>query len=353
MRQQNNFSAFARSYCGAWLLPLCLVSVFPLRGQEQDPYVKAVAAFQQREYGRAAELFQKAETNSPGITDSLLYEGKCYVHLQRFAEGENPLRRFVAANPGSADAMYLLGYVLNRENKPKESLEIYTKAAAITRPSGDDLKVVALDYELLNDNSDAIHWLERAVALEEKNTEAWYFLGRTYYTSGRLPEARRAFEKVLELDPHNAKAKNNLGLIEESSGKLEEALAAYRNAIAWQGGIEHKSEQPYLNLGSLLITEERAAEAIAPLQTAVALASGNAQCRLRLGTAYMRVGKLAEAQKELEEAVRLDPQDAVAHYQLGRYYKEVKKMDAAQAEFRRVAELQSRAVEEQKKPLEK
>src|SRR3984893_1455994 len=348
MRQQNNFSAFARSYCGAWLLPLCLVSVFPLRGQEQDPYVKAVAAFQQREYGRAAELFQKAETNSPGITDSLLYEGKCYVHLQRFAEGENPLRRFVAANPGSADAMYLLGYVLNRENKPKESLEIYTKAAAITRPSGDDLKVVALDYELLNDNSDAIHWLERAVALEEKNTEAWYFLGRTYYTSGRLPEAGKAFEKVLELDPHNAKAENNLGLIEESSGKLAEALAAYQNAIEWQGK-EHKSEQPYLNLGSLLITEERAGEAIAPLQTAVELSKGNAQCRQRLGQGDMRVGKLAEAQKELEEAVRLDPRDAVAHYQLGRYYKEVKKMNAAQAEFARVAELQSNAVEEQKK----
>jgi tetratricopeptide (TPR) repeat protein len=347
MRQQNSLCIFARASCGAWLL-LWLVSVYPLRGQEPDAYVRAVAAFQQREYGTAAELFQKAEANSPGTTDSLLYEGKCYVHLQRFAEAENTLRRFVAANLGSADGLYLLGYVLNRENKPKESLEIYTQAAAITHPSGDDLKVVALDYALLNDNSAAIHWLERAVAMEENNTEAWYFLGRTYYISARLPEARRAFEKVLELDPHNAKAENNLGLIEESSGKLAEALADYQNAIEWQGK-EHKSEQPYLNLGSLLITEERAAEAIAPLRTAVELSNGNAQCRLRLGTAYMRVGKLAEAQKELEEAVRLDPRDAVAHYQLGRYYKEVKKMNAAQAEFARVAELQSSAVEEQKK----
>ena len=190
----------------------------------------------------------------------------------------------------------------------------------ITRPSGDDLKVVALDYELLNDNSAAIHWLERAVAIEPRNTEAWYFLGRTYYTSARLPEARKTFEKVLELDPHNAKAENSLGLIEESSGKPDEALTAYRNAIEWQERKEHKSEQPYLNLGSLLITQERAAEAIPSLQIAVELANGNAQCRLRLGTAYMRVGKLPEARKELEEAVRLDPRDAMAHYQLGRYF---------------------------------
>jgi tetratricopeptide (TPR) repeat protein len=353
MRQQNSFCAFARAFCGACLLLLWLVSVFPLGGQEQDTYAKAVESFQQRDYGTAAELFQKVETKSPGTTDSLLYAGKCYVHLQRLALAENTLRRFVAANPGSADALYLLGYALNRENKPKQSLEIYTRAAAIAPPSGDDLKIVALDYELLNDNAAAIHWLERAVAMDGKNTEAWYFLGRAYYSNARLPEARKAFERVLELDPHNAKAKNNLGLIEESNGKPEEALADYRNAIEWQQGIEHKSEQAYLNLGSLLITQGRAAEAIAPLQAAVELSNENAQCRLRLGTAYMRVGKLAQAQKELEKAVWLDPGDAMAHYQLGRYYKEVKKMDKAQAEFARVAELQSKAIEEQKKPLEK
>jgi Flp pilus assembly protein TadD len=121
-------------------------------------------------------------------------------------------------------------------------------------------------------------------------------------------------------------------------------LAAYRKAIDWQEGSERPSEQPYLNLGNLLITLEQPAEAIAPLEKAVALAGNNSQCRLRLGTAYLRVGRLKEAQAQLEEAVRLDPEDAAAHYQLGRYYKQVHQMEAAKAEFDKVANIQRRTL---------
>jgi Flp pilus assembly protein TadD len=229
-------------------------------------------------------------------------------------------------------------------------LEIYTRAAKITPPTGDDLKIVALDYELLNDNSEAIRWLELAVAMEPVNKEAWYYLGRAYYTASRIPDARAAFEQVLRIEPRDARAKNNLGLIFESGGKTEDALAAYRNAIAWQKGDTPTSEQPYLNLGSLLVTLDRAEEAISPLRKAVELASTNSQCHLRLGTAYLHLNRRDEAQKELLEAVRLNPQDATAHYQLGRYYKQVKNMDAAKREFDRVSEIQSAEVQNLKRP---
>ena len=243
---------------------------------------------------------------------------------------------------------YLLGFVLSRENKPKESLDVYTRAAKLSTPTGDDLKIVALDYELLNDNASAIHWLEIAVQEDPANTEAWYFLGRAYYTASRLPAARKAFDRVLELDPRDVRAENNIGLILESGGKTDEALAAYRNAIAWQKQDAPSREQPYLNLGSLLITLERSQEAVSPLQQAVALAPNDAQCHLRLGTAYLHMNHLEQAERELREAVRLAPDDAAAHYQLGRCYKQARKIDAAKSEFDRVAEIQSQTVEKLK-----
>ena len=213
---------------------------------------------------------------------------------------------------------------------------------------------VVVEHHVAGDHFDvALYPLQRAVQMDPQNKDAWYYLGRAYYTEARLPDARAAFEKVLELDPRNAKAENNIGLIYESSAKPEDALAAYRNAIAWQEGSGRPSEQPYLNLGNLLITLEQPAEAIAPLETAVALAGTNPQCRLRLGTAYLRLGRLQEAQTQLEESVRLDPEDASAHYQLGRYYKQVHQMEAAKAEFAKVANIQSRALEKQKAPVPK
>jgi tetratricopeptide (TPR) repeat protein len=335
---------------GVALAVLSLVLSPLSSGQTDVEYDGAKAAFQAGQYLQAVSLFEAVESASPGKTDALLYTAKASIHLQNFADAENALRRYLERNPGSATGWYLLGYVLNRENRPAESLEIYTRAAKITPPTGDDLKIVALDYELLNDNPSAIRWLERSVAMDPESKEAWYYLGRAYYTATRMPDARAAFEHVLRLETHDARAENNLGLIFESGGKTDDAIAAYRNAIAWQTDNAPSAEQPYLNLGSLLVTLDRAEEAISPLRKAVELASANSQCRLRLGTAYLHLNRLDEAQKELLEAVRLSPQDATAHYQLGRYYKQVKNVDAAKREFDRVAEIQSAEVQNLKRP---
>jgi Tfp pilus assembly protein PilF len=324
----------------------------PADGQAQasDDYARASAFFQQQDFASAAPLFEQAEESDPGRTDALLLAAKARVNIQQYATAGGHLRKYLESNPRSSDAWYLLGFVLNRENKAKESLEVYTKAASLSAPTGDDLKMVALDYELLNDNANAIHWLEIALEKDSANKEAWYYLGRAYYTASRLPAARKAFERVLELDPQNARAENNIGLILESGGESDEALAAYRNAIAWQKPDSPSREQPYLNLGSLLTTLDRAQDAVAPLQQATAIAPNDPQGHLRLGTAYLHLHQLSEAERELREAVRLAPGDAAAHYQLGRCYKQAGKMAAAKTEFDRVSEIQSQGVEKLKSP---
>ena len=202
---------------------------------------------------------------------------------------------------------------------------------------------MGLDYVLLDDYVDAIRWLERAVEIDAQNKEAWYYLGRAYYTRSRLSDAGKAFQKALQLNPRDWKAENNLGLVLESEAQPDAAAEAYRNAIAWQKANEHPSEQPYLNLGTLLLEEDRMPEAIPALQTAVAIAPGNGLCHLRLGTAYLRSGNLGEARGELEKSVELSPDDPAAHYQLGKLYKQMHELDKAKDEFARTGELQSRA----------
>ena len=167
-----------------------------------------------------------------------------------------------------------------------------TQAAAITHPTSDDLKVVGLDYVLLNDYADASQWLEKAVVLDGTNKDAWYYLGRAYYTKARLVEARKAFQTILDLDPSNAKAENNLGLIFETEGKPAEAIEAYRKAIAWQEQSSQISEQPYVNLGNILAEQGRSQEAVAPLEKAVALAPNDAYCHITLGVLYRKIGEM-------------------------------------------------------------
>ena len=322
---------------------LLLVWAIPGTSQTSDDLARGLSEFRAGDYGAAAAHFARAEEAAPGATDALLYESRAHVHLGQFTAAETALRRYLLLHADSDDALYLLGYVLHRQGKPAESLETYTSAAQHRAPTGDDLKIVGLNYVLLNDYPDAIKWLEKAVEAEPKNKEAWYFLGRAYYTRSRITEAHKAFLTALELDPRDAKAENNLGLILESEAQPEHAMDAYRKAIAWQDQSPRPSEQPYLNLGSLLMEQSRVSESIPLLQKAVELAPGNAICRLKLGTAYLRLGKLTDAQGDLEKAVQLAPDDPAAHYQLGKLYKEMKVLDRAKAEFDRTAELQSRA----------
>jgi len=327
---------------------LCLIMLLGAillvaNAQTQEDFDRGLAEFRAGNYSAAATSFGRAEAAAPGSTEALLYQARSFIHLEGFPAAEKALRSYLDAHADAADAQYLLGFVLHRESRPAESLQFYTRAAAHTRPTGDDLKIVGLNYVLLNDYADAIHWLEKAVEFDSKNIDAWYYLGRAYYTKARLKEARTAFLSVLDLDPKNVRAESNLGLIYESDAQPDAAMAAYRKAIAWQEQSLHASEQPYVNLGSLLIEQERVEEALAPLEKAVALAPANAFCRRKLGTAYLRLHRLEDAERELAKAATLAPDDAAVHYQLGRLYKEMKNMDRANAEFARTAELQSRS----------
>jgi tetratricopeptide (TPR) repeat protein len=317
---------------------------------------RAMEEFRAGEYASTAVLFAQVEAASPGETDAALYRVKALVHLQDFSGAERSLRSYLARHASSSDALYLLGFVLNRESRAADSLAVYTQAAAIARPGSDDLKIVGLDYVLLNDYADAIRWLEKSVEFNPANKDAWYYLGRADYTKGRLEDARKAFLKVLALDPHDARAENNLGLIFESNGQPDAAMDAYRTAIAWQEQNPHPGdndpakdrekdkdqEQPYVNLGNLLVEQGRAQEALAPLEKAVALAPGNAYCHMTLGVYYRKAGQMDSARRELERATELDPDNAATHYQLGRLYKDIHALDLAKAEFDRTEEIKSR-----------
>lgn len=304
-----------------------------------DAYARGVAAFRAREYRRSADLFAQAEVESPGATDALLYKGKSLANLGDLGASEEVLRSYLERHPNSADGLAFLGFVLHRENKPKESLELYTSAAKIETPHGDDLKIVALDYVLLNDMLDATRWLEKCTEMEPSNHECWYYLGRAYFTDGRFREAKPAFERVLTLRAHDAKAEDYLGLILDSENRKEEAIHAYRNAIAWQKESGHESELPYLDLAMLYDRQGSSEQATEPLLEGIKINPQSALLYERLGQVYMHLGRYKSAKEQLENALTLDPRSASAHFQLGRACRQLGLSGEAQAEFAKAQEL--------------
>lgn len=302
-------------------------------------FTQARELFRQRDWAAAATAFAACEKSDPGKTDALLYRGKSLINLEQFEDAASALQSYREAHSDSDDAAYLLAYVRFRENKPEESLQLFTEAAKLRTPTADDLKVVALDYVLLADYEDAARYLELAVKMDPANLEARYHLGRVRYQQNRFDLAIAAFQDVLKRDPTNLKAQNNLGLSLDAENKTDEAIAAYRKAIELDTAATVHSEQPYLNLGMLLAKSNRTNDAIPLLTRATEIAPKSGKVHYELGKAYFASDRLPDAQREAEQAVRMEPGDRPGHYLLGRIYQRLGKSDLAAQQFRKTEDM--------------
>lgn len=291
-------------------------------------------------------LAPSAQTQTPAQPDPLA-QARTLIRQNNLPPAEPILRTFLATAPNSAPARYLLAFLLHLENKPRDSLAAYTEAAALKPPQSEDLRIVALDYVLLDDYPDAIHWLNRSLAADPRNAEAWYDLGRAQMNQGNFVEAERDFNHTLALVPNLPKALDNLGLSLEAQNRTYEALTAYTRAIAAQssrpGSIQtastHPSEQPLLNLGTLLNARTRSAEAVPLLVEAILIAPKCPRCHEELSRAYTATGQDAPATREMAEAVSLDPKNPRLHYQLGQIYRRSGLSAMADAELKISANL--------------
>ncbi|HTJ30927.1 MAG TPA: tetratricopeptide repeat protein [Acidobacteriaceae bacterium] len=271
----------------------------------------------------------------PGPASGLPDGVQALIDKGQFHDAEQALRGYLKQNDHSAAAHELLAYALLRQNKPRESLEEYTRSAAIERPSAEMLERVGQDYVLLNDYADADAWTLRAVQMEPSYADGWYSLGRIRYTEQRFSDAQSCFQKSVSLSPKSVKAENNLGLTYEALNQTDAAIAAYRQAIAWQndGPHEQRSEQPLLNLGIVLLHRSALAEAEPLLVEAAEIAPKDPGIRGQLGHLYMQKADYAAARRELEQACALDAKNSSLHYLLGQVYRRLGLQEEAKAEF--------------------
>ena len=276
---------------------------------------------------------------SPEAHDPLLLQAYDAAQEGAFVAAAHEVREYIRQHPVSADAHYLLGYILYRELQTKESLAEYTLAAQERKPTALDLEIVALDYVLLGDFTDADRWLTKSLSWEPANALGWYYLGRAKYNENRFAEAIDAFQSCLKLEPRNVKAEDSIGLSEQGLNHPEEAAKAYQLAISWQEETKENNAQPFLNLGSLLADQGKADVGLPYLLKATEIAPRNAKCHEALGRAYMKLKQLKNAQAELEEAVQLAPKSSTLRFELGMTYRDEGLKQQAKQEFDRCATL--------------
>jgi tetratricopeptide (TPR) repeat protein len=281
--------------------------------------------------------FSSPSSHSQAPVDPLA-AARVLLDQGKLAESETAVRTYLGSNPDSADAHFLLGYVLFREQKARESLAEFTAGAKFRHPRPDELKVVASDYVLLGDFVDADKWFSAVVAETPDDANAIYLLGRTRFNENDYRGAIACFERTLVLHPKYVEAENNIGLAWRELNDLDKARQAFETAIEWEGATPVDA-QPFLNLGKLYADQHNPEQAIRYLNQALNLAPGNPTIHEELSHVYAAQQNLPNAQAELEKAIALSPNISSLHYQLGQIYRKQGLTDRAQKEFDLTAKL--------------
>jgi len=197
----------------------------------------------------------------------------------RLQEAEQVYRQVLAAAPGHADSLHMLGVLATQCGQPQAAVACIDQAIA------------------LNPSAVMFH-VNRANAL---------------LALGQLDAALEGCQAALRLKRNSAEACQVMGHVLSDLGRPEQAIAAYREAM------RHKPDLPDINnnLGLALRQAGALEEAAAALEEAVRRAPQDEQAQSNLAGVLKELGRLADAEGRYRAALRQHPEDPMLHFNLG------------------------------------
>jgi len=235
------------------------IEVLP-RAATDEPRVFPLAAECYVDAGRAEEgldLFLPIAREHPDLVPLLVGLALLQKGSEEPREAEGTLRRALALEPTSFDAMSALLSILQSGGRLPEAVPLLRRALKANPGSAAHHQWLGMEAESRDRLGEAaLHYMRATQAAPEQFEPLWY-LGRISARTGRLPEAEGIFRAAMEEFPDEARAPFSLGLLLETSGDLDGARAALLEA-------EHRGmrgAELYRRLGRVTAAQGRTEQA--------------------------------------------------------------------------------------------
>ena len=190
--------------------------------------------------------------------------------------------------------------------------------------------------------SEAEASFRRSLGLHPNSPAAQCGLGKLLTRQGKLAEAESCYRRAIELSPNSAEYHYCLGNVLYDR-QPSEAESCYRRAIT----LEPTFVLAYVNLGSLLGTQNRTTQEEVCYRRAIKLDPHFAEAHNNLGKMLRKLGKVAEPEECYRKAIELKGDLPETHYNLGEVLEEQGRWIEAEACYRRAVELKPNLAEAQ------
>ena len=245
----------------------------------------------------------------------------------------------IMARPQDPDLITLLAEVRLDQGRAPEALTLLSDAERLGGVTALRAHLIGLADSAAGRLDLAEPQFRAAIQLDPNYAVAHYFLARLLYTRNRFDEAIQESKTAIALSPSLVRAYENLGLCYEGKHNLKEAEHWYLEAIHRDETSEKKSEWPLLDMATMLIHNDRIAEAKPYVTQALAINPSNAQSLFEMGVLLEKSVDLQTALQKFREAMNLDANLAGACYHAARICQKLGRADEAQQYFARFKEV--------------
>lgn len=151
----------------------------------------------------ALGTYSRALSLDPDEPRLLYARAMLSIEMENLAAGEEDLRKVLASDPDSADALNALGYTLaDRTDRLSEAVELIEKAIKIKPDEAAIIDSYGWAQYRLGNLEEALKLLRQAYA-KQPDSEVAAHLGEVLWVSGDRDEARQIWEQGRKKDADN------------------------------------------------------------------------------------------------------------------------------------------------------
>ena len=328
---------------------------------------------------RAAEIWKQAAEQKASSAD--LYSRLAQIHQETgdYSRAADSLQKYVSIHSEDASAHYRLGLLLTLSDLNTASSELVTASqldpefdsavetlrtaldmAASNEVPSERLVIIGRGLGLVQEWELALVAFEEATRLEEKNADAWAWLGEARQQTGQAG-AERDIEAAMSLNPNSSTVRGLRGLYFQRTNNFRQALEEFQFAArlepdnpTWRVSIG----EAHSKLGDLILALDayKSATTLAPddanywrllatfcaqngvnvkdvgvpaAQKVVVLSEDDPAALDLLGWLLLLDARYDDAESTLRRALDLDSQNALVHFHLALVY--LQKEDRASA----------------------
>jgi len=234
-------------------------------------------------YAEARDAYARLLELGPESPASYVNLALSQARMQKFDDAIATLRLGAERIPGSAILHVRLGHTYLVTGRAEEAIASMDRVIALEPGNVDAYTAAASALDFLERKAEARSYLEKAIALEPENMFLRTSLALNLGSTGQVPEAIDIFKSLIQDFPQDQALRQHLGVAYGLLGRYADSVESFRQAIAIR-----PTPTAYLHLAAALKKAGDIPEAVRSLRLYLADPKGESPAAVRAAEADLR-----------------------------------------------------------------